>query len=163
LDRVLDGYKSIRVDESPTSLLIAIASDATMRIPHVRLNEAKLHGDGEPVWSYLFAWGHPDPTGRIRSGHGSDMPYFFDNIDKAPIAAGAHAHPLTAAMSGALSSLAHAGHPGHSGIPPWPAYDLENRSTMRFDVPSKLETDPCGQERRCWDGIELGLASAPSA
>lgn len=163
LDRVLDGYRSMRVDESPTSLLIAIASDATMRIPHLRLNEAKLRGGGAPVWSYLFAWGHPDPTGRIRSGHGSDMPYFFDNVDKAPIAAGTHAGPLTAAMSGALASLAHTGDPGHSGIPAWPSYDLDGRVTMWFDVPPKLETDPYGPERRCWDGIKLGLASASSA
>jgi para-nitrobenzyl esterase len=162
LDTVVEGYRSIRVDDSPTSLLIAIASDATMRIPHIRLNEAKLSGGGEPVWSYLFAWGHPDPTGRIRAGHGSDMPYFFDNVDRAPIAAGTHAGPLTAAMSGALASLAHTGQPGHTAIPSWPSYNLDGRYTMQFGVSTTLETDPYGRERCCWDGIDLGLASDSS-
>jgi para-nitrobenzyl esterase len=156
VDTMLTAYRKVRPDDSPTSLLIALVTDAAMRIPHVRLAEAKLQGGGAPVWMYLFAWGPPDPTGRVRSGHGSDMPYFFDNVDKAPRAAGPQAEPLVKAMSGALAALAHTGNPNHDGLPEWPPYDTEQRSSMRIDVPSVIEFDPFGAERRCWDGLTVG-------
>jgi para-nitrobenzyl esterase len=155
-DPIIAGYRAIRPDDTPTSLLIAITSDATMRIPHVRLSEAKLAGGGAPTWMYSFAWGHPDPTGRVRSGHGSDMPYFFDNVDKASLAAGPHAVPLVTATSRALTAFAYSGDPNHDELPEWPSYTLEVRSTMRFDTPSLVEADPNGVERLCWDGVPLG-------
>jgi para-nitrobenzyl esterase len=155
-DPLIAGYRAIRPQDTPTSLLIAITTDATMRMPHIRLSEAKLTGGGSPAWMYLFAWGHPDPTGRVRSGHGGDMPYFFDNVDKASIAAGPHAEQLTTATSRALTAFAYTGDPNHSELPQWPSYSLEERSTMRFDTPSSVEHDPYGAERLCWDGVSLG-------
>jgi para-nitrobenzyl esterase len=155
-DTILSGYQAARPNESPTSLLIAIATDYSMRMPHIRLAEARLSANNAPTWMYLFAWGHPDPTGRIRSAHGSDMPYFFDNVEQAPIAAGPHAAPLVADMSGALASLAHNGDPNHDGLSHWPHYELHQRHTMCFDLPSKAQSDPYGAERRCWDGITIG-------
>jgi para-nitrobenzyl esterase len=152
-DRLLAGYRAARPHEPPTSLLIAVTTDAAMRMPHIRLAEAKLRAGGAAVWMYLFAWGHPDPTGRVRSGHGSDMPYFFDNVEVAPIAAGPHAASLVADMSGALASLAHTGDPNHEGLSHWPAYRREDRQTMIFDLPSETLSDPYGAERRCWDEI----------
>jgi len=109
--KVVAAYRAVRPEESPTSLWIAIATDAQMRIPHVRIAEAKLKGGGSAPYMYLFAWGHPDPTGRVRSPHGLDMPYFFDNLDKAPAADGPHAGPLARATSGSLAALARTGRP----------------------------------------------------
>ena len=68
VERVLGAYRAAQPDASPTSLLIAIATDRAMRIPHVRLAEAKLAGGGEPAHMYVFGWGNADPTGRIRAG-----------------------------------------------------------------------------------------------
>ena len=45
------------------------------------------------------------------------MPFFFDNLDKAPAADGPHAAPLVRAMSGALVALAPHGDPNHDAIP----------------------------------------------
>jgi para-nitrobenzyl esterase len=155
-DPIIAGYRTIRPYDTPTSLLIAITSDATMRIPHIRLSEAKLTGGGAPAWMYSFAWGQPDPTGRVRSGHGGDMPYFFDNVDKASIAAGPHAASLVTATSRALTAFAYSGDPNHDELPQWPSYGLEDRLTMRFDTPSLVEADPQGSERLCWDEVSLG-------
>jgi para-nitrobenzyl esterase len=155
-EAMIAGYRAIRPHDTPTSLLIAITTDAIMRIPHIRLSEAKLEGGGSPAWMYSFAWGHPDPTGRVRSSHGSDMPYFFDNVDKASIASGPQAGPLVTATSRALTALAYSGDPNHDELPRWPSYDLEDRLTMRFDTPPSVEQDPNGAERICWDGISLG-------
>ena len=59
----------------------------------------------------------PSPDGVERAGHGSDMPFFFDNLDKAPASDGPHAAPLVRAMSGALVALARSGDPNHDGDP----------------------------------------------
>jgi para-nitrobenzyl esterase len=155
-DQIIAGYRSIHPAESPTSILVAITTDATMRIPHIRLTEAKLHAGGDRVWLYLFAWGFPDDSGRRWAAHGTDMPYFFDNVDKASIAAGPHAEQLVAAMSGALVSLAYTGDPNHDELPEWPTYTPEDRLTMRFDTPSSVQHDPFGAERLLWNGVPLG-------
>jgi para-nitrobenzyl esterase len=159
-DQILRAYQAARPGDSPTSLWIAIATDARMRIPHIRIAEAKLEAGGSPVYMYLFGWGFPDPTGRIRSPHGLDMPYFFDNLDKAPAADGPHAAPLVRATSGSLVELARVGDPNHESLPMWPQYSLPHRATLRFDVESTVVLDPFGAERLAWDGVEtVGLGA----
>jgi carboxylesterase type B len=37
-------------------------------------------------------------------------------------------------------------------LPAWPAYDTEARSTLHFDVTSRLEHDPAAEIRAAWDG-----------
>ncbi len=92
--------------------------------------------------------------------HGLDMPYFFDNVDKAPLADGPHAEPLTRAASGSLVALARHGTPGHDALPQWPTYTAETRATMQLDVEPAVTFDPFGEERRAWEGIEVpGLRS----
>jgi para-nitrobenzyl esterase len=155
VDRVIASYQDIGAGQTPTSLLVAIATDAKFRIPHIRMAEAKIEGGGEPTYMYSFDWGRPDPTGTVRAGHGSDMPYFFDNVEKASIASGPQGEPLTKAMSEALVALARTGDPNHEDLPNWPAYSVEDRATMRFDVPASVECDPRGVERSTWEGISL--------
>jgi para-nitrobenzyl esterase len=151
----LTAYQAARPDDSPTSLLIAIATDFKFRLPHIRIAEAKIEGGGAPAHMYEFAWGHPDPTGRVRAPHGTDMPYFFDNLDKAPIAAGPHAEGLARAMSGSLAALATTGTPHHDLLPAWPPYSLSERPTMRFDVNPTVRRDPGRAERAFWDDTVL--------
>ena len=154
-DEIVERYRAVHPDDSPTSLLLGISTDYVFRMPHIRQAEAKAAGGGDPAYVYAFAWGFPDPTGRIRALHGLDMPYVFDNVDVAPIAAGPQAAPLVDAMSGALAALAHTGRPDHDGLPPWTPYVPDERATMRFDVESSVVPDLLGAERRCWDGIAV--------
>jgi para-nitrobenzyl esterase len=154
-DPIIAGYRSIRPDDSPMSLLVATLTDATMRVPHIRFTEARLQAGGAPVWMYLFAWGQPDDSGRRWCAHGSDMPYFFDNVHKAPMAAGTHSDELVAAMSGALVAFAYTGNPNHGGLPKWPTYKLDDRSTMMFDTPSSISSNPFGAEYLLWQDVPL--------
>jgi para-nitrobenzyl esterase len=153
--RVLSSYQAILPDDSPTSLFIAASTDKVFRVPQIRLAEAKLAGGGANTYMYLFTWGFADPEGAVRSPHGVDMPYFFDNVDKAPAAEGPHAAPLASMMSGTLIALAHTGAPGHEGLPTWPGYTLDERATMCIDLEPAVVNDPRGAQRRVWDGIDL--------
>jgi para-nitrobenzyl esterase len=159
-DTLFDAYRTIRPGESATSLYIALFSDALMRVPMIRFTEAAAEAAGRPPYQYVFTWGSPDPEGRIRSLHGLDMPYFFDNVDKAPLADGPHAAPLTLAACGSLVALARHGTPGHEALPAWPSYTTETRATMQLDLEPALAFDVCGEERRAWEGMEVpGLRS----
>jgi len=154
-ERMLAAYGAAHGADTPTSTFIAISTDAMFRIPQIRLAEAKVEGGGRPTYMHLFTWGPRDPRGRVRSPHGIDMPYFFDNVDKAPMSQGPHAGPLASMMSGALSALAHTGAPGHDGLPPWPPYTLESRATMLLGLEPVVEHDPGGTERASWSEIKL--------
>ena len=88
-----------------------------MRIRHIRYAEALLDGGATNPRMYLFDFRRPGLDGVERAGHGSDMPFFFDNLDKAPASDGPHGAPLVRAMSGALVALARSGDPNHDAIP----------------------------------------------
>jgi para-nitrobenzyl esterase len=57
-------------------------------------------------------------------------------------------------MSEAWIAFARSGDPNHDGLPEWPAYDLDRRSTMIFDNQCRTEDDPYRQKRLAWEGIE---------
>ena len=152
--RILDGYRTLRPTESPASLYILITSDLMMRIPHQRLAEAASAAGG-PIYNYIFNWGTPSADGALRAGHGSDMAFCFDNIDRAPLYGGPHAAPLVQAMSGALIALARHGDPNHASLPHWPSFSTVDRPTMMLDVDSAVTHDPWPEERAIWDGVDL--------
>jgi para-nitrobenzyl esterase len=53
-------------------------------------------------------------------------------------------------MSKAWLAFARSGDPNHGGIPRWPGYSSEHRSTMIFDNECKIANDPYGAERLAW-------------
>ena len=126
-----------------------------MRIRHIRYAEALIAGGSVETRMYLFDVRTPCPDGVARAGHGADMPFFFDNISRAPAADGPHAAPVVVSTSGALVALARHGDPNHGAIPRWPAYTLADRATMVFDIEPRVEHDPMGAERRVWDAGPL--------
>ncbi|MBI4767523.1 MAG: carboxylesterase family protein, partial [Deltaproteobacteria bacterium] len=62
-------------------------------------------------------------------------------------------YELARAMSQSWINFARCGNPDAEGLPHWPAYDKENRATMLFNVPCRVENDPRREERLVWKGI----------
>jgi para-nitrobenzyl esterase len=59
------------------------------------------------------------------------------------------AEQLSRQISGAWAAFARTRNPSHSGLPPWPAYTLEERATMIFDADSSaVVNNPDGEVRR---------------
>ena len=154
-DELYEAYRAANPDDSPISLFLLIVSDKFMRVPHIRYTEALLAGGAVDPRMYLFDLRQPGLDGVERAGHGSDMPFFFDNLDKAPASDGPHAAPLVRTMSGALIALARSGDPNHEALPNWPAYTEADRDTMIFNVECRVERDPMAAERRAWDDATL--------
>jgi len=104
---------------------------------------------GSPAYAYQLDWATPKDGGKLRAPHGSDIQLVFNNIDKpGATAIGPQAQPMADQMSETFIAFARSGNPNNRLIPHWEHYTLPRRQTMVFNVPSHLEDDPRGAERR---------------
>ena len=98
---------------------------------------------GAPAWVYQvdFASRTDPPRGAF---HTIDIPLVFGTLGAAgsQTGTGAEAQAASQAMQDAFVAFAATGNPGLKGMPSWPRYDLATRSTMIFDVRSRVENDP---------------------
>jgi para-nitrobenzyl esterase len=157
---IAQAYRAIRAGTDPTGLVRAIVTDHFFRIPSIRFADAALAG-GNQVHMYLFT--QPDPRLGDLSPHAWELPFFFDNVDLAPAADIPGGSELAARTADALIAFARHGDPGHGGLPEWPAYSVERRSTMVFENNCHVIDDPQGAERQAWDDVEaVGLIHWPT-
>ena len=56
-------------------------------------------------------------------------------------------------MSQTWIAFARNGDPTYEGFVHWPMYDVDTGATMLFDVPCRVEDDPCPEEREVWKGV----------
>jgi para-nitrobenzyl esterase len=80
----------------------------------------------------------------------------FDNVEAARSFVGRGEAPQSLAeqMAPAWLAFARTGDPNAGGNPHWPAYDADRRSTMIFDLESRVEGDPWSQLRRIMQKAE---------
>lgn len=151
-EEILAVYKEYRPDDTPWDLYLGISSEST-RLRSILLAERKSAAGGAPVYMYLFTWESNALGGLFKSSHAMEIPFVFDNPDIAPFTGDSpDRYELAASMSQAWISFARNGDPNFEGLPHWPAYDSENRATMLFNVPCKVENDPRQEERLVWKG-----------
>jgi para-nitrobenzyl esterase len=147
-EHLLAAYKRSRPDAPAIDLLLAIQSDASMRIPSIKLAEKKLAGPAKtPVWMYLFCWS----AGPLRSGHGFELAFMFDNVHEPVMHPSPSRLELADRMSEAWLAFARSGDPNHEDLANWAPYDTQTRATMIFDRGRcELQNDPWGAEREAW-------------
>jgi para-nitrobenzyl esterase len=150
---IMDAYRGARPDESPRDIFLAIATDQSMRIPSLVIADRKVAQHSAPVFVYLFTWETPVLGGRLKSPHALEIPFVFDTLHTSALAGDSPTRfALADRMSKAWINFAHSGNPNHEGIPNWPRYSLETRSTMIFDDQCRIENDPYRAERLAWTG-----------
>lgn len=146
--QTLATYRATRQNASPGELLVAITTDWYFRLPAIRMAEAHAQqGDGA-TYMYEFAWQSPAFDGRLGACHALDVPFIFDTLDREGYEGLAGSNPpqeVADVMHAAWVAFATSGSPG------WPQYDLQERATMRFDLPSQPVNDPRMQERLLWE------------
>lgn len=148
----LDVYRKTRGGALPDELLIALTTDHMFRIPAIRLLEARIQADpNSRNWLYLFAWKSRAFDGRLGATHALEIPFAFDNLDKAGVdiflGPGESPQHVADVMHRAWTGFIRDQDPG------WGAYALDERLTMRFDEESTVVADPDAEERSAWDGI----------
>ena len=109
-----------------------------MRPGVVRQATLKARAGGAPVYTYVFAWEAPVLDGMFKTMHCLEIPFVFNNIDRALLhtGGGKDAYALAATMSGAWVQFARTGKPGHAKLPAWPAYTPDTGATMIFNTTS---------------------------
>jgi len=155
LDSILEVYRRTRPDATPWDLLIGIKSE-DRRLGCIRLAERKLAGGNAPVFMYLFTWESDYKGYLFKASHAMEIPFVFDNVDSIPLTGERpDKYELASSMSEAWLAFAHKGNPSHAGIPEWIPYTTDNRATMIFDVPCRIEIDPAREELDAWKDTEV--------
>ncbi len=149
LDSLIAVYKKGLPNSSPSDIYFAITTDRMMRMNAITQAERKSAQHAAPAYMYIFAWRSPVLGGKLRSPHGIELSFVFDNTDKTPgmNGTGADLGPLAAKVSGAWAAFARTGNPSTSSLPHWPAYSSETRATMIFNDECYLVNDPGKDER----------------
>jgi para-nitrobenzyl esterase len=144
-------YRSNRPDQTSADLAAVIAGDASdLRAAGAVIAAAK-HAQGRaPVYMYRFNWRSPVRGGKLRSMHGMELPFVFDQPDRIGFLTGTgnDRRPLADEMSAAWVAFARTGNPNHAGIPRWDAWTPARWTTMVFDQSTRALDDPWGGERQ---------------
>lgn len=147
-DKLVDAYRQMMPDASPTEIAIALNTDYLFRIPTIRLAEARC-STGALTWMYRFDWESRQP--RLKATHALEIPFVFNNLGKpgvdAFIGKGEVPQPLADEMHTAWTRFVRDGDPG------WAPYELHRRVNMGFSETSELIDDPDEQRRQAWQGI----------
>jgi para-nitrobenzyl esterase len=160
VDDIIRAYRGWYPTYSPVDVFVAAL--AAFRSWPGQVIEAERRASApdaaKHTWVYQMDFGVPTADGR--APHTVDIAFIFDNLALSPGVVGGTeadlkaAQPLATAMSQMLICYAKTGDPngGHSGLPPWPVYDLVARKTMMFDRQCTVVSDPRGAERRMMAG-----------
>jgi para-nitrobenzyl esterase len=149
VEAALAAYRGARPSATAGDLMAAVITDWFYRIPAVRMAEARSSG-AAATYMYEFSWRSPLYNGRLGACHAVEIPFIFGTV----------ANPSETSLIGtgaptALAEVVHAAWVAFAtrGDPGWPRYDLEQRTTMRFDLQSETVRDPHGAERALWTGL----------
>ena len=147
-ETVIAAYRRLYPHYSPGQVLFAATTAARSWRGAVIEAEERAKA-GSPAFVYQLDWATPKDGGRFGAPHASDIQLVFDNIAKpGATALGPTAQAMADQMSEAFIAFARSGDPNTAAIPRWEPYGLPRRQTMVFDVPSGLQDDPRGAERR---------------
>ena len=148
---VIEAYRRLSPRATPTDWMIEIMTDEIIRMPSIAQVERKLAVGSAPVYAYLFAYETDVMGGRLRSPHGVEIPFAFDNVVTDRFAGSDPRRiELAKCVSGAWAEFARSGRPACSKLPEWPAYEGQNRATMVLDIVSEVVLDPERERRLIW-------------
>jgi para-nitrobenzyl esterase len=142
-DRVVAAYRAADPKSTPFQLLARMATDRGTRRSSMTLAERKAALGKAPARMYLMTFPPAPYGGKFGCVHGTEMPFFYHNLDAWPIGGNSpEAQALADKMAGAYIAFAKTGNPTVPGVGDWPAYTAETRATMIFDVNTRAENSP---------------------
>lgn len=151
IQEAFDIFQASRPEAAPSEIFFTIASARGYVRDQTIMAEQRVRAGGPaPTYVYRLMWRSPVEGGRRVSQHSLDLPFIFDTVDTVPHITGPETEEtrvMVDMMAEAWLSFAKTGDPGHAGLPAWAPYDLELRSTMMFDLPARIESDPHKAER----------------
>lgn len=155
IEELITSYRSRRPNASAADIYFAIKTDASFHANAVRQADRKSAQKAAPVYMYLFTW--EEPSGRFKSAHVVDVPFVFNNVDRAPGLSGPYPDPryfrLGKTMSTAWATFARTGRPAAPDLPGWQPYTSDDRKTMVINYESELVSDPAREDRLALEAL----------
>ena len=147
--RLLAALRQAYPSYSPTYLWVQMLG-ASMLLGSETLAARKAAKGGAPAFVYMMDWETPVADGIFKSPHTMEIPFALYSYDKVRTFVGEGPAPAHMAdqIGGAWAAFARTGKPDHAGIPPWPAYNVQDRPVMVFNTVSAVINDPLPQVRK---------------
>lgn len=145
-----DALQGRSAADNPNEGWCAFRSGRMFHYPCARLAEAQ-NAAGGAAYRYLVTWRAPAMRRSLGAAHAIDVPFVFGAVGN-PIALpltgfGGAARVLEHNLQTAFLAFASGGTPGHSGLPAWPEYDADSRTTMVLGRQFLAEDGPLERER----------------
>ena len=153
-EALVNALRKLFPDYSPTHMISAVQTAQGMWGGSVTLAERKAAQGAGPVYMYMLTWETPAARGSLKCPHALEIPLVFDNVERARDFVGRGDDPQVMAdqMSEAWLAFARTGSPATAALPDWPAYEPKRRSTMIFNLESKIANDPMAEVREILQG-----------
>jgi para-nitrobenzyl esterase len=135
-------YRRNRPTASPGEVAAAVLTDGFYRMPALRL--AVRH---PRAFVYEFGWQSDAFGGTLGACHAIELPFVFDTVDDPAVAMlldGEVPQSIADEMHAVWVRFARTGDPG------WAPYDTSTRTSMLFNVESRLTLDDRADERALW-------------
>lgn len=154
-----DRYAALRPDLSEADRAFRIMTDEEWWIPNVRFVEAVLDkGHDNEVWMFRYDFQPVNGPMKVRACHTSEIALVFNTLDseyaKAIIGDTPGAQELSNTMTDAWARFIKGDAPGGGHLPEWPTYNRASRHVMKLDTTSELMSDPWGDLREAWTGVQ---------
>jgi para-nitrobenzyl esterase len=146
-DGTVELYRATRPWASSGDVLAAVMTDRFIRVPAIRVAEARLEAGEADTWMYRFDHRSQSFAGRLGAAHAVELPFVFDLLDDQCC------HGLIGdAPPQAVADTAHGAWVRFvaSGDPGWPRYSTAERATALIDEEITVVDDPDGSEREVW-------------
>jgi para-nitrobenzyl esterase len=153
-EAVIAAYQKLYPKSKPFDVM-SVAFAAQSRQNCVTQAERQAALSSAPVYMFWFTWQTPVLDGRPRAFHCSELPFVFNNTDRAAAMTGGgpEARELGGRMSDAWIAFARKGDPNHSGLPRWPAFTAKGGALMVFDNKCEVRMNPDREARRAVFGV----------
>jgi para-nitrobenzyl esterase len=142
-EKIIAEYRRLYPEYSPRRVLFAVMTVVNLWGGIVVQSEKRAAQSG-PTYVYCLDW-----PANGQAAHAIDLWLMLNDPDlnwrtkREP-----DAQRMADLLSESLLAFGRTGEPAVATLPRWPRFNLENRPTMIFDLPPRLEDDPRGAERR---------------
>jgi para-nitrobenzyl esterase len=163
-DKLIETYRKANPKASAPDIFVAISSIAMMGLGSVTIAERKVKQGGAPVYLYNFGYKSekkiPGTDYAMGTPHAMDISFKFNNeipprdgsAPKESFFGGNNPDRFVASHHFAelWTTFAKTGKPAAKDVPDWPAYNLQDRPTMRIDTKCEVINDRFAQELATW-------------
>jgi len=137
---------------TPLDVFGSINTDFMFRIPTIKLVEAQ-RDNGARSYNYLVTYKSPAMGGALGAMHGLDNPFLFGMLDPQFTGNNIEQQSMAIKLQDSCVAFASTGNPSCESIGTWPEYGID-RTTMIFDINTRVEKAPYEEERRAWDSYD---------